>query len=101
MPGVCPTHSGGAPEPLRAQWEGCGATVGPRADATEPAPLLYSPVRLSTAAGIVYRPLTEPVTWAAGAASEECVMGNLDMAETPVPNGMLITDGKVPATIDH
>lgn len=47
------------------------------------------------AAGIVYRPLTEPVTWAAGAASEECVMGNLDMADPPVPNGMLITDAKV------
>jgi len=46
-------------------------------------------------AGIMYRPLTTPVTWAAGAASEEVVMGNLDMAETPVPNGMLITDAQV------
>ena len=35
------------------------------------------------------------MTWAAGAASEECVMGNLDMADPPVPNGMLITDAKV------
>lgn len=46
-------------------------------------------------AGIMYRPLTTPVTWAAGAASEEVVMGELDMADPPVPNGMLITDGKV------
>jgi len=36
------------------------------------------------AAGIMYRPLTTPVTWAAGAASESVVMGELDMAETPV-----------------
>mmetsp|Transcript_32364 Transcript_32364/g.100148 ORF Transcript_32364/g.100148 Transcript_32364/m.100148 type:complete len:448 (+) Transcript_32364:161-1504(+) len=46
-------------------------------------------------AGIMYRPLTEPVTWAAGAKSEECVMGNLDMAEEPHPQGMLVTDAKV------
>jgi 3'-phosphoadenosine 5'-phosphosulfate (PAPS) 3'-phosphatase len=46
-------------------------------------------------AGIMYRPLTEPVSWAAGAASEDVVMGELDMAEEPMPNGMLITDGKV------
>jgi len=47
------------------------------------------------AAGIMYRPLTSPVTWAAGAKSEDVVMGNLDYADPPVPNGMLITDGKV------
>jgi len=47
------------------------------------------------AAGIMYRPLTEPCTWAAGAKSEEVVMGNLDMADPPVPNGMLITDAQV------
>jgi len=47
------------------------------------------------AAGIMYRPLTEPVTWAAGAASEDCKMGELDMADPPHPKGMLITDGKV------
>lgn len=46
-------------------------------------------------AGIMYRPLTEPQTWAAGAASENCVMGELDMAETPNPKAMLVTDGKV------
>ena len=47
------------------------------------------------AAGIMYRPLTTPVTWAAGAKSEDVVMGELDYADPPVPNGMLITDGKV------
>ena len=45
--------------------------------------------------GIMYRPLTTPPTWAAGAASENCVMGELDMAETPKPKGVLVTDGKV------
>jgi len=46
-------------------------------------------------AGIVYRPLTTPVTWAAGAESENCIMGNLDYPKTPNPRGMLVTDGKV------
>jgi len=46
-------------------------------------------------AGIMYRPLTEPPTWAAGAASENCVMGELDMADPPHPKAMLVTDGKV------
>jgi 3'-phosphoadenosine 5'-phosphosulfate (PAPS) 3'-phosphatase len=46
-------------------------------------------------AGIVYRPLTIPVTWAAGAESENCIMGNLDYAKVPNPRGMLVTDGKV------
>lgn len=42
-------------------------------------------------AGIMYRPLTIPVTWAAGAASENCVMGHLDMADFPNPKVMLIS----------
>lgn len=46
-------------------------------------------------AGIMYRPLTSPVTWAAGAKSENCAIGVLDYAKTPKPNGLLITDGKV------
>lgn len=46
-------------------------------------------------AGIMYRPLTTPPTWAAGAASENCVMGELDMAPVPNPKGVLVTDGKV------
>ncbi|KAJ1455093.1 hypothetical protein M885DRAFT_520639 [Pelagophyceae sp. CCMP2097] len=55
----------------------------------------YNDARGQPVAGIMYRPLTEPVTWAAGAKSEECVMGVLDMADPPHPTGMLITDGKV------
>lgn len=45
-------------------------------------------------AGIIYRPLTMPVTWAAGAASENCIMGHLDRSRQN-PKGMLVTDGKV------
>ena len=46
-------------------------------------------------AGIVYRPLTDPPTWAAGAQSENCRMGVLDVTDDPKPQGILITDGKV------
>lgn len=46
-------------------------------------------------AGIIYRPLTEPPTWAAGAKSENCVMGLLDVAKVPNPKGVLVTDGAV------
>jgi 3'(2'), 5'-bisphosphate nucleotidase len=46
-------------------------------------------------AGIMYRPLTTPCTWAAGAKSEEYAAGELDMASPPHPKGMLITDAAV------
>lgn len=46
-------------------------------------------------AGIVYRPLTEPKTWAAGALSEGYKDGVLDLPDEPAPKGLLITDGKV------
>lgn len=46
-------------------------------------------------AGIMYRPLTSPVTWATGALSESYKDGVLDMARVPNPKGCLITDGKV------
>lgn len=46
-------------------------------------------------AGVMYRPLTEPCTWAAGAKSEEYAAGELDMAEPHHPKGMLITDAAV------
>lgn len=46
-------------------------------------------------AGIIYRPLTEPKTWASGAKSEDFKDGVLDDAEEPNPKGVLITDGKV------
>lgn len=55
----------------------------------------YSDALGKPVAGMMYRPLTEPVTWAAGAASENCVMGSLDMADPPMPKGMLITDATV------
>jgi len=47
------------------------------------------------AAGIIYRPLTEPAYWASGSKREEFTDGVLDMAEEPNPKGVLITDGKV------
>jgi 3'-phosphoadenosine 5'-phosphosulfate (PAPS) 3'-phosphatase len=46
-------------------------------------------------AGIVYRPLTTPTTWASGAASEGFKDGLLDAPSEPNPKGVLITDGKV------
>jgi 3'-phosphoadenosine 5'-phosphosulfate (PAPS) 3'-phosphatase len=46
-------------------------------------------------AGIVYRPLTSPATWASGAKSEGFTDGVLDLPEKPNPKGVLITDGKV------
>lgn len=46
-------------------------------------------------AGIVYRPLTEPCTWASGAKSEDFKDGLLDIPAQPAPKGLLITDGKV------
>lgn len=45
--------------------------------------------------GIIYRPLTEPTTWAAGAKSEGYKAGVLDIPDEPAPKGLLITDGKV------
>lgn len=44
-------------------------------------------------AGIIYRPLTNPPTWAAGAKSENCVMGNLDKPAVPNLKGVLVSDG--------
>ena len=46
-------------------------------------------------AGIVYRPLTTPATWASGAKSEGFKDGVLDIPDEPNPKGVLITDGKV------
>lgn len=47
------------------------------------------------AAGIVYRPLTTPTTWAAGAKSEGCVLGNLDKANPPNSKGFLTSNGSI------
>lgn len=46
-------------------------------------------------AGLIYRPLTNPPTWAAGAKSENCVMGYLDLQRPPKHSGVLVTDGQV------
>ena len=46
-------------------------------------------------AGLVYRPITTPPTWAAGAASENVTMGELDMATTPTTNGYLTSNGGI------
>ncbi|KAJ1624053.1 hypothetical protein T492DRAFT_1050351 [Pavlovales sp. CCMP2436] len=46
-------------------------------------------------AGVMYRPLTSPCTWAAGAKTEEYTASVLDMANPPHPKGMLITDAAV------
>jgi 3'(2'), 5'-bisphosphate nucleotidase len=46
-------------------------------------------------AGIVYRPITVPPTWAAGAVSEGFVASNLDMAATPNPRALLTTNGAI------
>jgi 3'(2'), 5'-bisphosphate nucleotidase len=61
----------------------------------------YNDQRGRPVAGITYRPLTQPPTWAAGAKSEACVMGNLDMAEVPNHRGLLITDGKASKFIEN
>lgn len=45
--------------------------------------------------GLVYRPITEPPTWAAGAKSENYADHELDMATTPNVNGLLTTNGSI------
>jgi hypothetical protein len=46
-------------------------------------------------AGLIYRPLTEPSTWASGSKPEGYADGVLDSPDEPNPKGLLITDGKV------
>lgn len=46
-------------------------------------------------AGLVYRPLTQPPTWAAGAASEEFIASNLAMATIPNTKGLLTSNGAI------
>ena len=46
-------------------------------------------------AGLVYRPLTNPNTWAAGAASEQFCECNLNMASVPNERGMLTSNGVI------
>lgn len=44
-------------------------------------------------AGIMYRPLTQPATWATGAKSEGYAAGELDYANPPNLRGVLVSDG--------
>jgi 3'(2'), 5'-bisphosphate nucleotidase len=46
-------------------------------------------------AGLVYRPITSPPTWAAGAVSEGVVMGQLDRAQVPNSRGILTSNGGI------
>jgi len=55
-------------------------------------------------AGIVYRPITEPATWAAGAKSEGVMMGHLSMGSAPnAPHkgGFLTSNGSISKFIEH
>jgi 3'-phosphoadenosine 5'-phosphosulfate (PAPS) 3'-phosphatase len=45
--------------------------------------------------GVVYRPLSVPVSWAAGCASEEYACGELNRADVPVRGGLLTSNGGV------
>lgn len=46
-------------------------------------------------AGIVYRPITSPPTYAAGARSENYVESRLDVAAVPCANGLLTSNGAI------
>lgn len=55
----------------------------------------FSDISGSPVGGIVYRPITQPATYAMGAASEGFVSSNLDLAETPNPVGFLTSNGGI------
>jgi len=46
-------------------------------------------------AGVVYRPITSPATWASGAKSENFINSNLDLAKIPNPKGFLTSNGGI------
>jgi len=46
-------------------------------------------------AGIVYRPITQPPTWAAGALSENFVASNLNLPAVSNPRGLLTSNGAI------
>lgn len=46
-------------------------------------------------AGLVYRPIPTPATWAAGAQSEGVALRNLDMAAAPSSKGLLTSNGGI------
>jgi len=55
----------------------------------------FSNVNGKPTAGLVYRPITSPPTWAAGAASEGVVLGLLNRAEVPNTRGLLTSNGGI------
>lgn len=52
-------------------------------------------------AGLVYRPIPQPPTWAAGAPAEQWVASELDMSESPKPNGFLTSNGSISKFIER
>ena len=46
-------------------------------------------------AGLVYRPIPNPATWAAGCKAENHTSGNLEFQEPPHANGLLTTNGSI------
>jgi len=52
-------------------------------------------------AGIIYRPLTEFPTWAAGAKSEQYSAGFLDSPKVPNNKGILVSDGVVTPFVEN
>ena len=46
-------------------------------------------------AGVVYRPITEPVTWVAGAQSESFKVGELEMSAERSLDGLLTLNGSI------
>lgn len=51
-------------------------------------------------AGIVYRPIPNPPTWASGALSEGFTDSNLDYATVPQPKGLLTSNGGISKFIE-
>lgn len=51
-------------------------------------------------AGLVYRPIPQPPTWAAGSPTEQWVESELDMAVTPNPRGFLTSNGGISKFIE-
>ena len=46
-------------------------------------------------AGLVYRPISNPASFAGGCASEKFVISDLDLPKEPNPSGFLTTNGKI------
>jgi 3'(2'), 5'-bisphosphate nucleotidase len=60
----------------------------------------FSDIEGKPVAGLVYRPITQPPTWASGALSEKFTDGVLDYATTPNPKGLLTSNGGISLFIE-